>query len=93
MRAAIRAVLRWIAGIWSEPNGQGSSSRVHAAIAFISAVGLAWYATVRQVQIPEGAMYLTLFVLGGGVGAYGANKFTVARMPPAKAASTPEADG
>jgi hypothetical protein len=74
-RAAWKVVhgIKWAVSIWSE-GGPGSSSRVHLAIAFASAVGLTWYAAVTQRDIPANAFALTCTLLGGGTVAYGVNK-------------------
>lgn len=78
MREALHAIwtaIRKLVSAWCEPNGQGSSSRIHALLAVVSASGLSWYSTITGHTIQEAALTLSLTLLGAGVGAYGWNKF------------------
>jgi len=74
----IVSALKWVLSIWSE-GGPGSSTRVHLAIAFLSAVGLTWYAQVTQHDIPANAFALACTLLGGGTVEYGVNKVATAK--------------
>ncbi len=81
MEANIQKGLSWVKSIWSEPDGSGSSTRIHitAFVTFILGVGIAFGVATHQKKftIEQFDSFLTAasgFVVTTCGPLYGANK-------------------
>lgn len=72
----------WIRSVWSEPNGNGSNSRLNASLVTVASLALVWFVTVRGLDIPAGAQVILLTLLGASTTAYSLNKVVAGRMRP-----------
>lgn len=71
-----KSAMAWAKTIPSEPNGNGSSSRVIALLVAGTVVGvLIAYFVVRHELPDANQLYGLAAILGTGIGAYAANKF------------------
>jgi hypothetical protein len=81
MEANIQKSLTWIKSIWSEPDGSGSSTRIHitALIAFVLGVGISFGIATHQKKfsIEQFNSFLasaSAFIVSTCGPLYGANK-------------------
>lgn len=74
-KAAFSSVMTWVKTIPSEPNGNGSSSRVIAMVVALTLMGLllAFFHVKHDLPTP-GQLYGISAILGTGIGGYIVNK-------------------
>jgi len=74
-KSAFSSVMAWAKTIPSEPNGNGSSSRMIALMVAVTITGLliAFFCVHHDLPTP-GQLYALSAILGTGIGAYAANQ-------------------